>query len=321
MYLLSSMKQVQQISSVIFFFLVFFVGGTLFSQEKYMTLGYRSCGTGQATCHASDYNWWKDDAHFSTRNDIKRKEKNSKKYAQLYGINPDDYLRGNSICAKCHGEVVSGKESKRMNTGVSCESCHGPAGPKTPPNAGYFEVHQEGDPPSDPLSENRSGYQKALKVGLVKLHDVNTRANICVDCHQIDDKRLLETGHPSGEGFDYVKGIKNAISKHWDYKLRRADINPKPFNKAVAMKPIPPYEVKSPNAGVTPVDVNPLGPVQTRTIIIYRDPEVVPWLNPKRKVKLEPFDFQVSDSTSVEEILRMIKKRIETIHKKISDKE
>ncbi len=293
------------------FTILIFIG--LFVQNIFaqnVTLGYRSCGTGQGTCHEGDGKWWKGDAHFETIKALKAKARRSKQIAQLYGVkNPSDYIKGNSPCASCHGEVVTKRKNKNMNTGVSCERCHGPAGPKA---SGYFEVHKEGDPSQD---TNRSGYKKALRVGLVELRNVNKRAVACVSCHYINDKKLLEAGHPTGETFNYVRGIENAISKHWDYAVRPTDKDKAPYEAAIKKKgPIPTFEVTS--AG--PVAVAASGPA--KTIIIYRDSALPPWLNPKKEIEIEPFNPQTSDSSSIEAILLEIKNRIEYLHKAIGKK-
>ncbi len=282
--------------------------------KKYTTMGYRGCGTEQGTCHQSEGQWWKGDPHFSTVNALKRKKKNARKMAQAYGLSAANYLKGNTGCAVCHGEVVSGRENKNMNTGVSCENCHGPAGPK---GVGYFDVHTEGTNPQDPLATSRSGYQKALRVGLVELRNVNIRAESCVQCHQINEKKLLEAGHPTGEGFDYLKGIKNYISKHWDYQLRKIDLDEQPYMSAVQKRPIPQFSVAS-------ISTTPVRTVTTRTIIdtvlIYADADLPPWLNPKSNILIKSFDPQLSETAPIDSILLEVKKYIEYIHKTINQK-
>ncbi len=279
-------------------------------QQKYETLGYRSCGTGKGTCHESDGDWWKADPHFSTVADLKRKKQKSLQIAQAYGMNPTDYLKGNSKCAECHGEVVNGRMSRNMNTGVSCENCHGPAGPE---KIGFFEIHQEGTPPKDPLSRQRIGYQKALRVGMVELRNANVRAINCVRCHQINEKKLLEADHPTGEGFDYIKGIRNNISKHWDYNLRKVDLDEAPYKRALQRKPIPHFTVRRLNSpgGVTTV---------ADTVYIYVDPEVPAWLNPKNTISVKSFDPKLSKNAPADSILLEIKNYIEYIHQQINQK-
>jgi hypothetical protein len=283
-------------------------------QKKYQTMGYRSCGTERGTCHQSDGNWWKTDPHFSALQNLKRKKQKAVRIAQGYGLDPADYLKANSPCAGCHGEVVSGREANNLNTGVSCESCHGSAGPK---GVGYFEVHQEGKPPSDPLSTERTGYQKALRVGMAELRNVNTRAKTCVDCHQINEKKLLEADHPTGEGFDYLKGIRNSISKHWDYKPRAEDLSDAAFQRAVQAKPIPEFTVKV--MGM-PEGVEMLAGGETDTVFVYVDPSLPPWLNPDNTITVKPFDPKSTEDAPLDSILLEIKNYIEYIHQQINQR-
>ncbi len=234
--------------------------------------------------------------------------------AQTYGMKAGDYLLGGSRCGDCHGEVVSGRESRAMNTGVSCESCHGPSGPN---GAGYFEVHQEGARSKDPLDVSRSGYQKALKVGLVELRKVAIRAGTCVRCHQISEKKLLEAGHPTGEGFDYLGGIKKDISKHWDYAIRPTDIDQAPFAAAVQRKPIPAFTLKITNSPA----VSGMRPavVVRDTVVIYKNRNLPAWLNPNNSTTLESFDPRLSHDAPVDSILQEIKRYIEYVHQCIND--
>jgi hypothetical protein len=282
-------------------------------QKKYQTLGYRSCGTERGTCHQSDGNWWKADPHFSSLANLKRKKQKSMRIAQGYGLEPSDYLKANSPCAACHGEAVSGREANNLNTGVSCESCHGPAGPK---GVGYFEIHQEGTPPSDPLSTERTGYQKALRVGLRELRNVNTRAQTCVDCHQINEKKLLEADHPTGEGFDYIKGIRNNISKHWDYQPRSEDLSEAPYQRAVQAKPIPEFTVK---IAALPEGAEMLAG-GTDTVFVYVDPSLPPWLNPDNTITVKPFEPKSTQDAPLDSILLEIKNYIEYIHQQINQR-
>ena len=321
--------------------------------RKYTSLGYRSCGTGQGNCHQSDGDWWKTDPHYSTVSDLKRKSQKAMQMAQAYGIPASDYLKGSTVCAECHGEVMSGRENRNINTGVSCESCHGPSGPK---GVGYFEIHQEGTNPGDPLDTSRSGYQNALLVGLLELRNVNARAKMCVECHRINDKKLLEAGHPSGDGFDYVKGIRNNISRHWDYPIRAVDTDEKPYTDALQAKPIPQFTSKplvpaaAPAAAIS-ADVStdlpprastptPPAPKQAvrreRTVskparampatppsapvVIRVDPELPAWLNPKSTVVIKPFDPKLSENAPIDSILIEIKKYIEYVHQTINQK-
>jgi hypothetical protein len=56
-----------------------------------------------------------------------------------------------------------------------------------------------------------------LQYGMVEVKNLNTRAATCVRCHFITEPKLISAGHPTGQEFDYVKGIRQKISKHWKH--------------------------------------------------------------------------------------------------------
>ncbi|MEO1088703.1 MAG: multiheme c-type cytochrome, partial [Acidobacteriota bacterium] len=122
---------------------------------------------------------------------------------RLYGLSPKQMVRGDSICMDCHGSFESGRETRKVQDGVSCQSCHGPA-------ADYVEIHQEGD---ESLGRERTGYQKAIKVGMKDLYERTVRVKNCASCHYITDPRLISSGHPTGVDFDVAAGLEKI--RHW----------------------------------------------------------------------------------------------------------
>ena len=112
-------------------------------------------------------------------------------------------IRGDAVCMDCHGTVVTGREKREVADGVSCQSCHGAA-------KDFLEPHQEGDKAQ---GQTRPGYVNALKLGMTELKDPATRAATCAGCHYITDPRLISSGHPSGADFDYASGM--AEVRHW----------------------------------------------------------------------------------------------------------
>lgn len=113
----------------------------------------------------------------------------------------------------CHGTVIAGKDAQDVDIGVSCESCHG-AG------SGYKDVHAEGDPVMGML---RPGYLKGLQAGMVENNNLTTRARTCTKCHDIasKDRRLVAAGHPDGQDFDYIRGMRK-LRPHWKHDVEDA---------------------------------------------------------------------------------------------------
>ncbi|MEO1366533.1 MAG: multiheme c-type cytochrome, partial [Acidobacteriota bacterium] len=149
-------------------------------------------------CHGDQNAWWFDDRHFASIDPFLDRGAKPVTIARLYGLSPKEMVRGDSICMDCHGSVAAGRASRKVQDGVSCQSCHGPA-------ADYLEVHQEGD---ESLGRERTGYQKAIQVGMKDLYERQVRVKNCASCHYITDPRLISSGHPTGVDFDIADGIE-----------------------------------------------------------------------------------------------------------------
>ena len=88
-------------------------------------------------------------------------------------------------CTICHSPFQSVAQTRLAPTahpdeGVSCESCHGAAGP-------WLRGHTRTD----------WTYTTRVNAGLRDLRNLYVRANACVACHQNIDNQLLKAGHPA----------------------------------------------------------------------------------------------------------------------------
>jgi hypothetical protein len=104
-------------------------------------------------------------------------------------------------CTSCHAPLTSVPanlrgEHFRAGEGVSCESCHGPAG-------NWLRAH------------TRTDYPRADRTaaGMRDLQNLYVRANVCVACHQNVDADILKAGHP--ELIFELDGQSVAEPKHW----------------------------------------------------------------------------------------------------------
>jgi hypothetical protein len=314
-----------QINKTILFryyiFLLVLLATATTTQAQYKTLGPGSCGLGQSNCHTNENNWWKDDAHRATVDAFYDDPAAYEKIAQLAGVGAGNMLKGNQICASCHGTVISGKESRDVEDGVSCESCHGP-----------------GSAYKDPHSEKPGGYEKALKLGLVELKNLETRAKTCVRCHYITDQKLVAAGHPNGANFNYISGIKK-VARHWKRQPAGDDLAKATFERAMQAKGPMAQMVKVAPAAL-PVSKPPANPVAIATPETRRPArpaESVAAAPPQNTVAsrptptaaiipvdnaapldLPPFP-NISDTTSVRDILLIVKKRLELLYQKTGD--
>jgi hypothetical protein len=115
----------------------------------------------------------------------------SETYAKAIGL-ADPYDPKGS-CAGCHGTILKGQ----VVDGVTCESCHGPA-------SGYVDVHQQ-----------KGAYRQSVAAGLADTQkNPDAWAPMCVKCHVLNDAKLVQAGHPSGDDFDL--GAKfGTVALHW----------------------------------------------------------------------------------------------------------
>ena len=108
----------------------------------------------------------------------------SKRIAQNLGIGDPTKEK---ICLDCHAHNVPAAqrgERYRLEDGVSCEACHGPAGR-------WLSVHVE----------DNATHEKNLASGLYELADPAARARLCLSCHfgnadRFVTHRLMAAGHP-----------------------------------------------------------------------------------------------------------------------------
>jgi len=286
---------------------------------QYQTLGPASCGLGQTNCHTRENGWWTTDAHHNSLDRFYEPDEECLQIAKLYGITPADMLKGNKGCMRCHGTVISEKTARESEYGVSCESCHGPG-------SGY----------KDPHSEKPGGYEKALKLGLVELENLDKRAVACVYCHFITEPKLISAGHSDGAKFNYVTKMKSiANPNHWKKPLEPADQLKPAFEKAkkargpapvARAEPAPPTSKPTPIAPTPPpvkdvvTDEPPPSPTpRPRPAPIPPAPRpVLPTALPAEDVQpltLDPFPT-VTDSTSLQELILILKKRLEYLYQK-----
>jgi hypothetical protein len=160
-------------------------------------------------CHPSEVAQWEKTAHFRSSARLKY-EGNSKKYADALGISPAA-LMGDSVCADCHGTKADRGGNVSVVSGVSCESCHGPA-------ADWLKSHGEYHDGMTFKSleqlradrEKESGDHRAArlasigKAGMVRPAEIHSLAANCLDCHIVNNDKLIAAGHKTASSFELV---------------------------------------------------------------------------------------------------------------------
>jgi hypothetical protein len=107
-------------------------------------------------------------------------------------------------CLDCHGSNTQAVRSGILDVedGISCQSCHGPAG-------GWWKSHYE----------EGWTHEKSVAAGMTDLRSPAGRARVCLGCHLGDerrqvDHRLLAAGHPQLV-FELDNYSEVAELRHW----------------------------------------------------------------------------------------------------------
>ncbi len=275
-------------------------------------------------CHGPQANWWYDDKHFSTADPFLNGERKYLQIARFYGLGESEMTRGDHICMNCHGTIYTGLERSEVDTGVSCESCHGHGGE-------FLEIH-------------KTDYPQALRLGMVELKDLGVRARTCGGCHLITEQSLLSVGHPSGSDYDFVSG--NQSVHHWEEPVEPgADVR-SAYSRVLAGRPVPSVALREPppappdsDGSTSPPGVSSTDDETSPTAPVSRGGNSLPGQSPRQAVDGRgtggaapsgatnsssgsdpggrPSRLTVTDETTVEEMLLLLKQRLENIDRRL----
>ncbi len=299
-------------------------------RPDHSTLGPGACGG----CHETANQWLATDPHYRSADPFLQANPANVKIARLFGLKTAQMGLGNQICMDCHGTVITGNEDFDVIDGVSCESCHGAA-------KDFLEPHKEGE---KSLGTSRPGYVDALGLGMVKLQDLNVRATQCTGCHYITEPRLISSGHSSGRDFDYADAMTKI--RHWERQpASGAEIN-RSFSAALAKRGGVPDVVLArlpeavPRTGASVAarqDGSERSPrLESSTGAAWNAPRPRPRsLTPLSaststqgrpfpaaaigQLELPPFP-EVSENTTIEDLLLILKGRLELLHSALESK-
>lgn len=274
-------------------------------RSKHQTIG-PSCN-----CHIGQTSWWPNDRHYRSAEPFISNNTGNIQIARLYGLNQEAMIKGDQICMDCHGTVISGAETQDVFDGVSCESCHGPA-------SDYRVPHSQDRPPN--------GYEIGKDFGMILLENLAKRAQTCASCHYITDPRLISTGHPTGRNFDFANA--DELIRHWKEPQAERGALQAAYKKVKSQRgPIPtvPLSSRSTLAAAVSITGSPRTSLKHRAIqrtaaTIRPAGSATPSNQSGRPIALPPFPA-IDDSTSIEETLLIIKKRLELLYHSIGGKQ
>ena len=174
-------------------------------------LGHQQC----AECHISEVAAWKASPHGSQSFQMLSHEK-APEFAKAMGITGS---LSSSMCADCHATKTA---SAAVLQGVSCERCHGAAGPVS---GGWFSVHSDfGNADKDRLKETKEHYDTRIAacqtLGMNRSADVYAIAKNCLSCHTVPNEKLVNAGHPTTKRFELVEWSQGSV-RH-NFQLNQA---------------------------------------------------------------------------------------------------
>lgn len=174
--------------------------------------GARKC----EKCHEAEVEVWKKTKHNKSFQDIHKKEEAKKVLAAAGG---GSSMRANPTCVLCHFTETRASASAKpaVNSGPSCESCHGAS-------SDWRDVHNfYGDGIEDPKKESAANKQKRLvearKAGMIWSFMTYDIAANCMECHGLAHPklkgdvlaRMLEAGHPGEPEFELAAYSQGSV--------------------------------------------------------------------------------------------------------------
>jgi Cytochrome c554 and c-prime len=174
--------------------------------------GYRKC----EKCHEAEVAVWKKTKHSGSFNDVHKKDEAKKILAAVGGPTS---MRANPTCVMCHYTETKASATAKpaVNSGPSCESCHGAS-------SDWRDVHNfYGQGIEDPKKESPANKQKRLadarNAGMIWSFMHYEIAANCNECHGLAHPKLkgdvlskmLEAGHPGEPEFELVAHSQGSV--------------------------------------------------------------------------------------------------------------
>jgi len=161
-------------------------------------MGARAC----LNCHPSESLALLHSKH--SRTHLMLRGANAKKYAEALGLKKP--ASESMACVQCHATPrTSFTGTVQVISGVSCESCHGESGGAE----GWLNAHAvygpNGSTPESETKEHRAArLDRVDKAGMIRAGHIAKLANKCFGCHSVRNATLVNAGHKTGGGFEFV---------------------------------------------------------------------------------------------------------------------
>lgn len=158
-------------------------------------------------CHSAEVAVWKQTPHFQTFEQLSR-DPRAKEICKNMGLRS---VKRSNVCIDCHFTTKLINDKVKPVSGISCESCHGPA-------KDWLDVHYDyGGPNATKESESpehaTKRYQTAISLGMRNTRDLYAIASSCFNCHTVPNEKLVNVGgHKAGTiDFELVRWSQGRV--------------------------------------------------------------------------------------------------------------
>ena len=169
-------------------------------------VGANACGE----CHVSEFEAWKNTHHFKTFSELHRRPK-AKEIKEKLGLKR---IKSESDCLQCHYTSQNVEEKLRVVSGISCESCHGPA-------KNWIDVHNDFGGPditreTETPEHREARLAKVATAGMIRPDEIYKLASNCFQCHTVPNERLVNIGgHKAGSRFELVSWLQGEVRHNY----------------------------------------------------------------------------------------------------------
>lgn len=185
-------------------------------------VGAKECGE----CHKAEVHTWRDTHHATTFNLLPR-QKGTKKITKNMGIRR---VKQDSACVNCHFTAVLDGDKIKAISGISCESCHGPAKKwvKVHGDYGGKKITKEMET-SEHKVERLAQIEKA---GMIRPHDLYRVAENCYQCHTVPNEKLVNVGgHKAGSAFELTSWSQGEVRHNFFHSAGKENREASPEHK------------------------------------------------------------------------------------------
>ena len=177
------------------------------SKPPELVIGYENC----RKCHQQQIEKLVTTNHFKSYESLHRSPA-AKAICKALGIRS---VKRSERCVRCHFTPEVTKRGIRAQSGISCESCHGPAKNWVQGHNDYggLEITRETE-----TSQHRQWrIATSIERGMRHPQNLYLLAKSCYDCHMVDDAELVnQTAHPAASlKFDMVSWSQGSMRHNY----------------------------------------------------------------------------------------------------------